>query len=168
MAAEAIKGLTLIELAPNVAGTIGAYVAIGYTAKGSFQFVTAEGTKNDIFVEELSKAILTSTDEGPMTVTWDSLDVDPVKLTFIFGGTTVAAAGGVGRIWKAPRGVSDKICALRVTTGLGHVLKVTQLSVFPTFNATITGSDAAKFHVVGTVQNPSDGVTEPYSITYTT
>lgn len=168
MAAEAIKGLSILELAPNVSGTIGAYVSIGYIAKGSLQFLTAEGTKNNIFVEELSKAILTSTEEGPMTVSVDSLDVDPVKLTFVFGGTTVAASGGVGRIWRAPRAVVDKICALRITTGTGHILKVTQLSVFPTFNATITGADAAKYHISGTVQNPADGVTEPYSIQYPT
>lgn len=159
------KGLTKIELAPVANdGTVGAYVQVGDTLRGTYSFTTANGTEVNIFVEEKAKPPISETTEGPLTMKWSSIDVAAAALARLFGGAVTGS--GVTEKWAAPRKQVNRVFAARVTSPTGHVLDVPQLSVFPLFDWTLTGDQVAKVNITGTVQDPDDEAVAPYTITY--
>ena len=171
MANKHSMGLTKVEMG-DVAGDGGmgtALAEVGNTLSGTFQFLTAEGTKTDINIEESDAPAISSTKAGVATIKWSCIDVSADTLVKLFGGTKVAADPGnsIPEQWKAPAAIVAKEQSFKVTSPTGQILAVVRASVFPLFNWSFTKDKPAQVDITATILAPTKAATEPFTITYT-
>lgn len=163
-------GLTKVELG-DIAGDGGmgtAFTQLGNTLSGTFQLLTAEGTRTDVFIEEQDNAAISTTKAGVATIKWSCIDVSADTLVKLFGGTKVAADVGnsIPEQWKAPMQIVAKEQSIKVTAPTGQVVKVVRVSIFPLFNWSFTKDKPAQIDITATILAPTKADTEPFSIEY--
>lgn len=163
MSAQYGQGMTTVEIS-DIAGDGGigtSFAALGNTKQGTMKLTTAQGTTTDFNVEEQDDPILSITNKGTSTLTWECYDVSAAMLFKLFGGTL---AGTTPDKWSAPAKIASIEKSLKITAASGQVIAVVRASIYPTFNWNFTKTDIASINVSATILTPTKANTAPFSV----
>lgn len=164
------NGLTSVSFADIAGdGDIGTvWAELGSTLQGSMNWAGAEGTKTEFFIEEQTDPVISKTQSGSNTVTWQCVDISPTKMQQMFGGT-VTGTGTVGDpyIYHSPVGGVQAIeKSVKIINGDGVEFLIVRASVFAVFNSAFAKDQIAQITLTATILTPTKANTPAYSIKY--
>lgn len=164
------NGLTSVSFGTiaNDGGIASSFTQLGSTLAGSMKWESAEGTKQEFFIEEQNDPVLSKTQSGSSTVSWTCVDISPVKMQEMFGGT-VTGAGTTGDeyIYHAPvGGISAVEKSLKIVNGEGDEFLIVRASVFPAFSMAFAKDQIGQINIKATILTPTKANTPSYSIKY--
>lgn len=160
-----ILGLVTIKLsAIAVDGGMGiSLTAIGDTVPGSLVFEEAEGTKTEMFVEELDTAVESINTPGIESVKWSTNNLDPDVMVKLFGGTKTI---GPPLTYEPPDTRGDIELSLEIIDKKTNKFEFVRVKIAAkkaiAFNKTALG----QIDIVATVLTPTKAATKPWKITY--
>lgn len=164
------NGLTSVSIATIAGdGDIGtSWTVLGSTLAGSMKWEDSEGTKQEFFIEEQKDPVLSKTQSGSSTITWNFVDFSPAKMALLFGGTVTGAGTALDPyIYAAPVGGVQAIeKSLKIINGEGDEFLIVRASIFTAFNAAFAKDQIAQIQIKATILTPTKANTPAYKIKY--
>lgn len=126
------------------------------TVLGSAIITTAEGTTTNINVEEKTDAIISSTQEGAMSFTFQTYNCSAQALLAAFGGTVTGDGSALAPFsWNAPAKNAQPEKSVRFETPSGQFIEFPRAKLANLMNITFSKQDAGKVTINGTVLAPT-------------
>lgn len=125
-----ISKIEIADIAPD-GGTGTSWATLGDTLEGSCKLNFAEGTVQELKVEEKSTAVDTIEEEGEKVIEFTVADPDEDTLVKVFGGSKSGSAGST--VYKAPQTTVNIEKSLKITPQKGIGFIFTRVSISARF-----------------------------------